>query len=90
MTKYPETTAVIEGHTDSVGSAAYNMKLSERRANSVKNYLIKNLNINANRLQAKGFGESQPAASNKTEEGRRTNRRIQAAMTAETETYEKR
>jgi OmpA-OmpF porin, OOP family len=90
MTTYPETKAVIEGHTDSVGGAAYNMKLSQRRANSVRDYLIKNLNIKADRLEAKGFGKTQPVASNDTAEGRSKNRRIQAVMTAEKETYEKR
>jgi OOP family OmpA-OmpF porin len=90
MATYPDTTAVIEGHTDSVGSAAYNLKLSKRRADSVRDYLIKNFNISPNRLAAEGFGEEQPAASNDTAEGRRINRRIQAVFNAEAEYYEKR
>ncbi len=89
MAKYPETKAEIDGHTDSVGTAAYNMKLSQRRADSVRNYLIKNFNVSTDRITAKGFGESKPVAPNTTEEGRRQNRRIEAEMTAETETYEK-
>jgi len=90
MTAYPETKAVIEGHTDSLGPAAYNLKLSQRRADSVRNYLIQNFNINPNRLTAKGFGEDRPVASNDTEGGRRKNRRIQAVITAEAEIFEKR
>jgi OOP family OmpA-OmpF porin len=89
MIKYPATTAVIEGHTDSVGSEAYNQKLSQRRADSARDYLIKNLSVSANRLTAKGFGEGQPVASNDTEEGRSKNRRIQAVFSAETQYYEK-
>lgn len=89
MTAYPETKAVIEGHTDSVGSAAYNQKLSQRRAESVRNYLIQNFNISPNRLTAKGFGEERPVASNDTDGGRRKNRRIQAVFSTETEVYQK-
>ena len=90
MTAYPETKAVIEGHTDNVGSAAYNQKLSQRRAESVRDYLIQKFNISPNRLTAKGFGEERPVASNDTDEGRRRNRRIQAVLTAETELFQKR
>ena len=90
MNKYPQTKVVIEGHTDSVGSAALNKKLSQKRANSVRDYLIKKLDINKDRLTAKGYGKDKPIASNKTAEGRTTNRRIQAAITAKSEYYEKR
>ena len=90
MATYPGTTAVIEGHTDSVGSAAYNLTLSQRRAESVRDYLIQNFNINPDRLTAKGFGEDRPVASNDTKEGRSKNRRIQAVFTAEKEIYQKR
>ncbi len=90
MATYPGTKAVIEGHTDSVGSAAYNLKLSQRRAASVRDYLIQNFNISPDRLTAKGFGEERPVATNDTAEGRRQNRRIQAVFTAEKETYQKR
>jgi len=89
MKTYPKTKAAIEGHTDSVGSAAYNEKLSRRRAESVRDYLIRNFNISPNRLTAKGFGEKRPVASNDTEEGRRKNRRIEAVLTAEEEMYQK-
>jgi outer membrane protein OmpA-like peptidoglycan-associated protein len=64
----------IEGHTDDRGSADYNQKLSQRRANSVRKYLIER-GINPDRLEAVGYGESQPIADNDTEEGRAKNRR---------------
>jgi OmpA-OmpF porin, OOP family len=90
MTTYLEVKEEIDGHTDSVGAATYNMKLSQRRAESVRNYLIKNFNISPDRLTVKGFGETQPIADNKTAEGRQQNRRIEAVMNAEKEVYEKR
>jgi OOP family OmpA-OmpF porin len=89
MAKYPETKAEIDGHTDSIGSASYNQKLSQRRADSVRDYLIKNFSIAPERLTAKGFGEEQPVASNDTKEGRSQNRRIEAVFSAESEYYEK-
>ncbi len=67
---------VIEGHTDAVASHDYNIDLSERRANSVKQFLIK-AGINQNRIEAKGYGETKPIASNKTKEGRQKNRRVE-------------
>ncbi len=66
----------VEGHTDSVGSDAYNQKLSERRARSVADYLTKG-GIAGKRLQTVGFGESQPVASNQTADGRAQNRRVE-------------
>ncbi|MHB1092622.1 OmpA family protein [Thiobacillus sp.] len=66
----------VAGHTDSVGSDRYNMDLSLRRANTVRNYLISK-GIAADRLVAKGYGESQPIASNDTDEGRFKNRRVE-------------
>lgn len=67
---------VAEGHTDSVGSAEYNLKLSERRADAVRRYLI-NGGIAPERIRTEGLGESQPVASNDTEEGRAQNRRVE-------------
>ena len=90
MAKYPQTKAVIEGHTDSTGAASYNQRLSQRRADSVRDYLIQNFNISQNRLTAKGYGEEKPVASNDTKEGRSQNRRIEAVFIAEEEYYEKR
>jgi OOP family OmpA-OmpF porin len=69
-------TILIEGHTDSSGSDAYNQKLSERRANSVKTYLGTK-GVATNRMEATGHGESKPVATNKTREGRAMNRRVE-------------
>lgn len=71
----PDATAVIEAHTDSKGSDAYNQKLSEKRAQSAVEAL-KALNISGSRLTAVGYGETQPIATNETEEGRAANRRV--------------
>ncbi len=67
---------IITGYTDSVGSEAYNQKLSERRANAVRDYLISE-GADASKLQARGAGESQPAFSNDTKAGRAMNRRVE-------------
>jgi len=66
----------VAGHTDSMGSDAYNMKLSQQRAEAVRNFLISR-GVAENRLTAKGYGESQPVADNATEEGRFKNRRVE-------------
>jgi outer membrane protein OmpA-like peptidoglycan-associated protein len=66
----------VAGHTDSRGSDAYNMKLSQQRAEAVRNYLVSK-GIAADRLSAKGYGESQPVAGNATDEGRFENRRVE-------------
>jgi len=80
MKKYPTTSAVLEGHTDSRGTEAYNQKLSERRAESVKNYLVDKFGIESSRLSTKGYGESKPVATNKSAAGRQKNRRIDAII----------
>jgi OOP family OmpA-OmpF porin len=67
---------IATGHTDSVGTDAYNQKLSVRRATAVKKYLVSK-GIDANRIQIEGKGESQPVADNKTSAGRAKNRRVQ-------------
>ena len=72
----PSVRIRIEGHTDNVGSAKYNVRLSERRANSVKVYLEK-LGIDADRLSAIGYGFSRPIATDSTPEGRALNRRVE-------------
>jgi outer membrane protein OmpA-like peptidoglycan-associated protein len=66
---------VVEGHTDSNGSDKHNMDLSQRRAETVRDYLISK-GIAADRLTAKGYGESKPIADNRTAEGRAENRRV--------------
>lgn len=79
---HPETVVVLAGHTDNVGKERYNLKLSQRRAENVKNYLIKSYGISASRLTTRHFGESSPIASNDTDEGRQRNRRVDADISA--------
>ncbi|MES2397286.1 MAG: OmpA family protein [Bacteroidota bacterium] len=67
---------VVEGYCDSVGSSAYNLSLSNRRAGSVKRYFISK-GVPANRISAIGYGEANPIATNMTEEGRAKNRRVE-------------
>jgi len=72
-------TAVIEAHTDSKGSDAYNQNLSDRRAISVVNAL-KDYGVKSSKLKAIGYGETQPIATNETEEGKALNRRVTALV----------
>jgi len=72
----PNVAVRVEGNTDSIGTDAYNHGLSERRAESVRSHLI-GRGVSAERLTAIGYGESQPIASNDTEEGRSLNRRVE-------------
>ncbi|MCK9798884.1 porin [Pseudomonas chlororaphis] len=83
MNQYPQTTTVVEGHTDSVGPDAYNQKLSERRASAVKQVLVNQYGVGANRVQSVGYGESRPVADNATEAGRAVNRRVEASVEAQ-------
>ena len=69
----------LAGHTDDKGSASYNMGLSKDRAESIKAYLVSQ-GVNASRVEATGYGESQPIASNKTEAGRQKNRRVEFTL----------
>ncbi|MDH3642948.1 MAG: OmpA family protein [Gammaproteobacteria bacterium] len=71
-----ETNLEIAGHTDSVGHAAINQKLSQRRADAVRKYLVQS-GVNPGRLKANGYGETQPVADNGSESGRKANRRIE-------------
>jgi outer membrane protein OmpA-like peptidoglycan-associated protein len=82
MGQYPQTTTVVEGHTDSVGSDAYNQKLSERRANAVRDVLVNQYGVGADRVNAVGYGESRPVADNATDSGRAVNRRVEAEVEA--------
>jgi outer membrane protein OmpA-like peptidoglycan-associated protein len=68
---------MIEGHTDSIGSDSYNRRLSERRAESVKRYLLQHFPIQSDRLVVKGYGKNKPIASNDTPDGRDKNRRVE-------------
>jgi OOP family OmpA-OmpF porin len=80
MKAHPTSTAVIEGHTDNVGTEEHNLVLSQKRAESVVNYLVDKLGIDHSRLSAKGYGMSNPIADNSTEAGKQMNRRIQAVI----------
>jgi outer membrane protein OmpA-like peptidoglycan-associated protein len=73
----PDVKIEVQGHTDSVGSDKYNLNLSNERAGSVKEYLVINQGIDPNRLLARGYGESKPVGSNKSESGRQRNRRVE-------------
>ena len=79
--KYPNTTISVQGHTDSIGTASYNERLSERRASSVASYL-RGLGVNSSRVETIGYGESHPKASNSTASGRQLNRRVEIHIRA--------
>ncbi len=76
LNENPNMKVILQGHTDSIGSKAYNQGLSLKRAKAVKAYLV-NKGVNSGRLKCEGYGETKPAASNKTEFGRSLNRRVQ-------------
>lgn len=88
MKEYPQTIFHIEGHTDSVGSDSYNMKLSKERAASVKKWLEEN-GIPSNRLTSEGYGETQPIATNSTAAGRQDNRRVEISLDKDREMKDK-
>jgi OOP family OmpA-OmpF porin len=75
LREHPRLQVELQGHTDSTGTAIYNLALSERRAKSVQDYLISQ-GVSASQLSAKGYGLTQPIASNATAAGRRQNRRV--------------
>jgi len=81
--QYPTATIEIQGHTDSRGNKAKNQKLSQDRANAVRDLLINGYGIDAARVSAKGYGADQPVADNKTEAGRTANRRVIAVTSGE-------
>lgn len=83
LQEFPNAKGEISGHTDNVGGKAFNEKLSQRRADSVKLYIEKNFGIATDRLTGKGFGFSKPVASNKTKQGKAKNRRIETNFTCE-------
>jgi len=76
LARYPDMKVEVAGHTSSTGSAAYNQDLSQRRAQSVADYLISK-GLNADRITVKGYGPSDPVADNSTAEGRARNRRVE-------------
>jgi outer membrane protein OmpA-like peptidoglycan-associated protein len=79
--RYTDTTIVVGGHADSTGSTAYNQRLSERRADAVASYL-QNQGVRGSRIDAVGYGESSPKASNATASGRQQNRRVEIYVRA--------
>lgn len=81
INSYPKADVILEGHTDSVGSDAYNQKLSKIRAEKVKTILVKSYAIDAERLSTVGYGETKPIDTNETEAGRLNNRRVVAIIT---------
>ena len=78
-----DTRLEIAGHTDSVGDAAINLKLSQRRADAVLKYLVQR-GVDPERMEAKGYGETQPVADNNTADGREANRRIEFRVIGDT------
>jgi OOP family OmpA-OmpF porin len=80
--KYSNQKILVVGHTDSTGNEPYNEALSERRAESVRSYLVENFELDADKLFARGFGEKSPIASNDTIEGRQRNRRVELSCCA--------
>ncbi|MCB0569910.1 MAG: OmpA family protein [Phaeodactylibacter sp.] len=81
LNKYDDTDILIEGHTDSSGSEEHNQTLSDKRAQSVANYLIRQA-VNKDRAITMGYGESQPITDNDTASGRQKNRRVEVAIFA--------
>lgn len=82
--KFPGAAVAISGHTDSVGSAASNQKLSEARAAAVKAYFVGKEGMDADRLATQGFGSTQPVADNATDAGKARNRRVDVTITPNT------
>ncbi len=82
IANYPGNIVYIDGHTDNLGPAAYNQKLSVRRATAVMNRLVEKFNIPASRMTSRGFGESMPVADNSNDEGLFLNRRVEVACGA--------
>ncbi len=80
LTDNPKVEIEVSGHTDNIGSEKYNLELSDKRAASVKNYLVSK-GIDAKRISSKGYGKSKPIAENTTELGREQNRRVEFTIT---------
>jgi outer membrane protein OmpA-like peptidoglycan-associated protein len=81
MADYPGFHVQVDGHTDNVGKPEANMKLSQERAEAVVKYLVEKKAVDAKRLSAKGFGDTQPIADNKTKKGQAKNRRVDFTVT---------
>lgn len=90
MRQYPDVIAELEGHTDSVGTEAYNQGLSERRVNAVRQVLVDRFSVQASRISAVGYGESRPATTNDTDAGRAENRRVITVILKTLQNYQPR
>ncbi|MFP3999640.1 MAG: OmpA family protein, partial [Desulfobacterales bacterium] len=77
LREHSDLRILIEGHTDSTGQASRNQVLSEKRAESVRRFLIDNYNIDPGRLESVGYGQRRPTDTNETAEGRQNNRRVE-------------
>jgi len=86
LIKYPQTVIRVEGHTDSTGSDTYNMDLSQRRADSVKNLFVQR-GVSPSRIETLAFGESMPIADNSNEAGRTMNRRVEIKIAPTQQQY---
>jgi outer membrane protein OmpA-like peptidoglycan-associated protein len=83
MKQHPQSTTTVEGHTDAIGSDAYNQGLSERRANAVRDVLVNQHGIDSVRVSSVGYSESRPVADNGSDSGRAINRRVEAEVEAQ-------
>lgn len=90
MEQYPDTIVELEGHTDNVGSDEYNQDLSERRAAAVRQLMIDQFDVQASRITAKGFGESQALVTNNSSAGRAQNRRVITVIIKTLQNYQPR
>ncbi len=79
---YPTLHVAVEGHTDSIGSDDYNQQLSERRAQAVRDYFVQQ-GINSAAVEARGYGKTEPIATNDTPEGRQQNRRVELILSGD-------
>ncbi len=87
MARFPDVDIELEGHTDSRGTEAYNLGLSDRRVAAVRQVMIDRFNVQASRVTSRGYGESRPVASNDTDSGRADNRRVMTVVINTVESY---
>lgn len=90
LREYDGVMLQLEGHTDNVGAPLYNLDLSQRRADAVRDMLIEDFGISPGRIAAQGFGEQLPVADNETEAGREANRRVVAVVSETLQRYQER
>ena len=87
MAQFPDVDIELEGHTDSRGTQAYNLGLSDRRVAAVRQVMIDRFNVHAGRVTSRGYGESRPVASNDTDSGRADNRRVMTVVINTVDSY---